>query len=315
MMSLSLPDVDPRPAAFQSLVARSIAAWRSIRFATKNREELIEKYSAMLPKLKSIDDLLGANPKYWFFQTRENFMSQTALAKWDSDCLERYIVLPVDCGFANNTDCFFISHYWRTPSHPDPDGIDLSLLRQDLEGQEWSYVWLDWTCLPQVPRSQAEERYFRQMLQCIPLVVQDCAFVWRYPEFEPRAWVLFEIAVFLLNHHYCDSPTEDMKPFALHIKKMVESTGVIPTLKEYGYRCADDSDLTLVTGWLEILVILHKAVPDVLLRQEILDHIHNPSVGSFSNPFSGLGVDKSAGTITLNGTTHKFTPVFGLYSD
>jgi hypothetical protein len=52
--------------------------------------------------------------------------------KWDLDRLEEYILLPIDYGFANNQDCFFISHFWRTSEHPDPQADDMRFFREDL---------------------------------------------------------------------------------------------------------------------------------------------------------------------------------------
>src|SRR5450432_2826696 len=49
-----------------------------------------------------------------------------------------------------------------------------SFMRQD-RFMKWSYIWLDWTCMPQVPRSDVQQRYFNKMLWCIPMIVHDCA--------------------------------------------------------------------------------------------------------------------------------------------
>lgn len=307
------PTDNPRSEAFQSLVEKSIVAWNSISFVGGDKNEAIEKHSTSLRKLDSIQDVLSGR-EYWFFQTREDFLSQSRPAKWDLNCLDRYVILPIDYGFVNSQDCYFISHFWRTKFHPDPEGTDLSQFREDLQDQEWSYVWLDWTCMPQVPRSENENRYFRKMLRSIPLLVQDCAFEWRFPTFEPRAWVLFEVATWLLNHSRTGWPTDDMAPFARHVGEMV-SNGVIPTLEKHEYRCTTQGDMRLVTGWMEILVILFKIIPDMRIRQDTISHIFAPFVGSYSNPVIGLAVDKSAGTITLNGTVHIFTPVFALTLD
>lgn len=106
--------------------------------------------------------------------------------KWEPDRLEEYILLPVTPGFVNKQDCFFVSHYWRTPEHPDPNGEDFRLDCEDLDKLEWSYIWLDWTCMPQVPRSAAQNKYFRKMLARIPAVIRECGYTWRFPDFQPR---------------------------------------------------------------------------------------------------------------------------------
>jgi hypothetical protein len=285
--------------------------WQSLVYVAEDKDQTLKRFANLLREFRSINDLMEAQQLFWFFQLRDCFMSQSTMTKWSATHLDGYVVFPVHYGFINNTDCFFISHYWRTPLHPDPQGEDLCQFREDLKDQPWSYVWLDWTCMPQVPRSSSEERYFRQMLRCIPIVVQDCAFEWRFPQFEPRAWILFEVAVWMLNHNGLLSLTHDVKPFAYHVNEMVNN-GVKPTLE---YRCTNNSDLALVTGWLEILVIFYKVVPNVQIRQETMDKVFHSSVGSYKNIDLMLEINKSTGTIVHQGFTYRFTPIFSLTSN
>jgi len=296
---------------FRSLVERSIAVWDTINYVSLQipKDEAISKHAETLRKLDSVEAFLENHiNQCWFFQTREAFMKQSLFTKWDPNRLDDYVLLPVDYGFANNMDCFFISHYWRTPDHPDPDGEDLTLNRQDLVDLEWSYVWVDWTCLPQGPRNKLEQRYFKRMLRNIPMLVRDCAFSWRFPRFEPRAWVLFEVAEYILNHRQFVN-TDDIHTFVDHIGEMGH-TGVKEVVKKYGYKCTNESDAKLVVGWLEILLILCKVVPDVGDRQMVFDELNRPFVGSLQLIHWGLEIDKSKGIIKCNGETYEFTPVY-----
>ncbi|KAJ7822731.1 hypothetical protein B0H14DRAFT_3731138 [Mycena olivaceomarginata] len=156
----------------------------------------------------------------------------------------------------------------------------------DLVSMTWSYVWIDWTCMPQVgedgKRTPLEKPYFGMMLQCIPMVVRDCAFVWRFPAWEPRAWILYEIAEHAVGHRQY-VVTEDNKPFLRHVQEMV-LFGVHPVLDKYKYRCTNASDMDLVTGRLELLVILAKLFPDdVTIRRELLDILNKPANGSVTH--------------------------------
>jgi len=295
---------------FRSLVERSINAWQSLNYVGTDKADTIIKHVDILKNVSSMDSLLETR-QFWFFQLRESFMRQALFMKWDPSRLDEYILLPIDYGFANNRDCFFISHYWRTQHHPDPEAEDLCLNRQDIANLEWSYIWVDWTCMPQVPRSESQKRYFKRMLQFIPMIVRDCAFTWRFPRFEPRAWILFEVAEFIFNHTFRIPDTEDIRIFVSHLTEMVE-TGVKPVINKYGYKCTNESDSRLVIGWIEILVILSKIVPDVSQRQEIFDWINGPYVGSLSIPNLGTKIDKSKGLISCNKTIYEFTPVFSL---
>lgn len=254
-------------------------------------------------------------------------MRQDRLTKWDASRLGDYIVLPIDYGFVNNKDCYFISHYWREKDHPDRNGEDLRGFKEDIASDElWSYVWVDWTCMPQGngkgERSEREKSYFKLMLTCIPMLVRDCAFEWRFPPHEPRAWVLYEIAEFILGHKL-DITTDDNKTFINHVSEMVnfpvvdEHTGVCQILDKYGYDCTNKGDKRLVTGWLEILVILTKCFPgetEIVFRKEVLDMLNKPAVGSWSNPLMDFEIDKAEGTARHKGIVYNFTPIYKITS-
>ncbi|KAF9456610.1 hypothetical protein BDZ94DRAFT_1275292 [Collybia nuda] len=302
---------DPESESFQSLVNRSIAAWGTLKYVGKEKEIMFPKLIDTLRNIHSLEDLLKSHELFWFFQLRESFVEQKLLQKWNPDSLNSYILLPLHYGFANNQDCFYISHYWNTPEHPDPQGHDMRLFLEDIGQTEWSYVWVDWTCLPQTPRTEAQKYYFKKMLRFIPALVRDCAFEWRFPAFAPRAWILYEVAEYMLNHsNYII--TDDIEPFLSHVTEMVHE-GVRPILTKYGYACTNGSDIPIITGWLEILVLLFKLIPNTGIRQEMLDWLNKDEVGSYYVPNFGLEIDKHKGIVTeRDGTKHNFTPVFNI---
>lgn len=153
------------------------------------------------------------------------------MQKWSRDRLDDYVLLPATNGFVSRTDCFFVSHFWHTKDDPDPGGKYLRLLQDELRPDTWSYIWLDWTCVPQHPRSQNEEAYFLRTLQTMSGIIRNSGFVWYYPPFEARLWILYEVAEYTLT---CDegfqtTETEDIRGFADHVKEMLQ-VGVRPTL-------------------------------------------------------------------------------------
>jgi tetratricopeptide (TPR) repeat protein len=168
---------------FRSLVERSIKAWK--RLNQKGLAQAIKKHSQVLRGFKSLDDFLNfKDHQYWFFQLRDAFLRQNSFQKWNPDCLDDYIVLPVESTFANDTDCIFLSHYWRGRGNPDPEGLDLKPLQQRLLNGFWgraSYFWVDFTCLPQwsreSPRTPPQDTYFRRVLLSIPKLTRDCGFI------------------------------------------------------------------------------------------------------------------------------------------
>jgi len=301
--------------AFQSLINRSIAAWQAINYVGPERGDeriaVINDNALRLRSYHSLEEVLMRR-QYWFFQLRESFMRQKVLLKWDPTRLDDYILFPITYGFVNKRDCFFVSHYWLTREHPDPQAVDLVQIQQDLKDQEWSYVWVDWTCVPQLPRTELQQEYFNRMLGNTQMLVRDCGFEWRFPAFEPRGWILHEVAEYVLNHRNF-TWTDDIRPFIHHITEMIKD-GVQPVIEKYGYRCARQDDLNLVVGWLEMTVLLFKLLPDVMERRRICDIIHGPYVGTLTDYGTGMNIDKVNGVILYQGKTHRFTPSFHLTS-
>ncbi|RYP43490.1 hypothetical protein DL768_009907 [Monosporascus sp. mg162] len=298
---------------FCSLVERSIKAWKGLN--QKGLTQAIKQHSQVLRGLKSLDDFLSfRDHQYWFFQLREAFLRQKSFQIWDPDRLDDYIVLPVEGKFANDTDCMFISHYWRGLGHPDPQGLDLQPLQQRLRKGFWgraAYFWVDFTCLPQwsriSPRTPPQDTYFRRVLLSIPKLVRDCGFTWHFPDFQPRLWVLFESAEFVRNRSR-PIALADIEPFMDHLREM-KGYGVRYVLNRHGYRCTNQGDRELVIGWLELLLILSRIVPSVRTRQIILNAVDNTMVRTCHHEESGITVDKEKGTVTMNERTYEFSPI------
>ncbi|KAH7121988.1 hypothetical protein B0J13DRAFT_155132 [Dactylonectria estremocensis] len=246
------------------------------------------------------------------FQRREAFLSQKTMTKWSKDRLGDYVLLPASNGYVTRSQCQFVSHFWRTRDNPDPGGEYLRLVQRDLKVQTWSYIWVDWTCMPQHPRKRNEEFYFLQSLQLMPGIIRNCAFMWYYPPFEPRLWILYEIAEYTLT---CDDGlqgiiTPDMKEFASHIDEMLQ-VGVRSTLSRHGYGCTFDRDKEFLTSWLEVLVLLRKLAIDTDDVRVLMDHLTwSPSIEVvLCHTKNGIVVFcRFEGTLTLKGACHTFTP-------
>ncbi|KAB5581277.1 hypothetical protein GE09DRAFT_466330 [Coniochaeta sp. 2T2.1] len=186
---------------------------------------------------------------FWFFQRRMSFLSQKTMQKRSRDRLDDYVLLPATYGFVTRTLCFFVSHFWHTKDDPDPNGKYLRLLRDNLRPQTWLYIWLDWTCAPQHPRTPVEQAYFLRTLQSVSGIIRNSGFVWYYPPFEPRLWIFYEVAEYTLT---CDGGLEsintaDMRTFTDHAKEMLQ-IGVRPMLAEHGYRCTYEHDMKFLTS-------------------------------------------------------------------
>lgn len=296
--SCALP---PHLVAWSSLVSRSIAAWEQTTCKNLPR--------SMLQECHSLDDFLveGGEPlMLWFFQQRSAFMSQKRMKKWSRDELDDYVLLPALRGFVMRRDCFFVSHFWRTQDHPDPDGEYLRLHQAELESQTWLYIWVDWTCMPQSPRSLPEEAYFHRCLRTMSGIIRNCGFIYFYPPFEPRLWILYEVTEYVLTCSGGIGMTSDIKPFLQHIDEMLE-TGVQATLAKYGYRCSFDRDRQYLTSWLELLVLLRRLHFSIDTIRNIMDHLTWFNVLG-TQCYPGVELKRFEGTLVVNGKMHTFTP-------
>jgi hypothetical protein len=308
------------PSNFSSSAHSQSVAWDSLVLRSIEASELlvrdVQRVNRSFEVLKSyscLDDFLRKAPEFlmfWFFQQRDAFLSQETMTKWSPNILDNYVLLPATSGFVSRNECFFVSHFWRTHDHPDPDGQYLRLLQAELQPQHWSYIWVDWTCIPQSPRSKAEEAYFLRSLETMSGIIRNCGFVWFYPPFEARLWILYEVAEFVLTSSGSILATPDIRKFKDHVQEMVQ-TSVRSVLDKYSYNCTYDGDKAFLTSWLELLVLLRRLVIDVLDIRRLMDHItwsRTTKEILVITANGNLQLSKFQGTLIRNGECYMFTP-------
>ncbi|KAF2028492.1 hypothetical protein EK21DRAFT_113831 [Setomelanomma holmii] len=283
----------PPRMAWSSLVGRSISAWEGLALSeidvsrrdssTDNAKSKLEEYGSL-----SVFLARGAHTMmFWFFQTRKAFLAQSRLKKWSQDDLNDYILLPAENGFVARSECFFVSHFWRTKDRPDPDGIYLRMHQAELTPQAWLYIWVDW--------------------RSMSAIIRNCGFTYFYPPFEPRLWILYEISEYALTCSGAILITPDFETFASHVDEMLD-TGVQTTLTKHGYRCSFEGDRQFLISWLELLVLL-KRLFDVDSTRRIMDNMtwHRFTGTQFYNGGSVV-LKRFQGTLEVDGQTHLFTP-------
>ncbi|CAN9443198.1 unnamed protein product [Alternaria alternata] len=305
---VALPRVTPtQDFAWSSLVSRSVVAWNDLMHGGQPfRKDLIED---SLRRYHSLDEFLAESPRsitFWLFQSRGAFMSQSRFSKWSRDVLDDYVLIPAEPGFVWRRDCFLISHFWRERENPDPDGEILRLHQAELESQTWSYIWVDWTCMPQHPRSPPETNYFYRGLRTMSGIVRNTGFTYFYPPFKPRLWILYEIAQYHLTCSGGIPKTPDIELFLQHIDEMIEK-GVQKTLEKHHCHCYEDHDRQFLTSWLELLVLFRQLKLNVDLIRRIVDRLTwQPVAGSYIYP--ALELYKYEGFLVYLGNKHTFTP-------
>ena len=160
--------------------------------------------------------------------------------------------------------------------------------------------------MPQTPRSLLEEGYFYRCLNTMSGIIRNCGFIYFYPPFEPRLWILYEITQYVLTCSGGIGMTSDIEPFLQHIDEMLR-IGVQATLAKYGYRCAYDRDRQYLIPWLELLVILSRLHFSIDFIRKIMDHTTWFHV-THTQTYSGVELNRFEGTLVVNGDMHTFTP-------
>lgn len=310
MASSEVSSAPSSPGTWDSLVVRSIEAMEALASAVPGNPK--ERVIDALQDCSCLDDFLCKSLSYimfWFFQRRDAFLSQETMTKWNRDVLDNYVLLPATFGFVSRKECFFVSHFWRTREHPDPNGEYLRLLQAELQKQEWSYIWVDWTCIPQSPHSRGEEAYFLRSLETMSGIIRNCGFMYFYPPFEARLWILYEIAEYVLTCSGDFEATPDILEFKDHIQEMVQ-TSVGSVLAKYSYMCTHDRDKAFLTSWLEVLVLLTRLRIGIIDRRRFMDNMTwSPTATTIHHAAGGmLEFKKFQGTLIRNGECYTFTP-------
>ena len=164
--------------------------------------------------------------------------------------------------------------------------------------------------MPQKPRSELEQTYFFRSLATMSGIIRNCGFIWFYPPFEPRLWILYEVAENTLT---CDGDlpdTVDIKPFTSHVQEMLSSS-VQAVLKKYDYKSTYARDKAFLTSWLEFLVLLKKLQVDTIDLRRIMDHLTwgpKTKVIYYGTPEGHLHIQRFEGSVTRNGEIFNFTP-------
>ncbi|KAI0145319.1 hypothetical protein GGR57DRAFT_304644 [Xylariaceae sp. FL1272] len=307
----SKPNDPTTSSAWRSLVRESVAQMTAIN-PNVGRSRVLEK--STLESYGSLDEFLHGEPMlptFWFFQRRDAFLSQKTMTKWSRDNLQHYILLPATPGFVLRSNTYFVSHFWHSKEHPDPQGEYLGHIQNDLRQHTWSYVWVDWTCAPQEPRTKPEELYFLRALTTMSGIIRNAGFMYWYPpSFEPRLWILYEIAEYSLTCDFTDPVTPDIQPYLDHIEEMGQR-GVAVTMAKYGYKCTHDRDRRYLTAWLALLLLLRKLFHHSLEVRMFMDHLTWTHV-EILNMYTSRGlatISPFKGVLRLDGEEYLFPPL------
>jgi hypothetical protein len=137
-------------------------------------------------------------------------------------------------------------------------------------------------------------------------IIRNCDFIYFYPPFEPRLWILYEITEYLLTCSGGIAITPDIAPFLQHVTEMQE-TGVQATLVKHNYRCSYARDRQHLTSRLELLVLLTGLNFDIEGIRRIMDDMTWLQL-THTQWYPGVELKRFEGILVVNGVVHTFTP-------
>jgi len=96
-----------------------------------------------------------------------------------------------------------VSYVWESSEHADPNGTQADALRAWLRvNPKIQFVWIDWCCLPQKPRTTKEEADFKHGLAHVNMVYLACNVVKILnSQYLGRFWPQYE--AWLSYRRYC----------------------------------------------------------------------------------------------------------------
>jgi len=98
------------------------------------------------------------------------------------------------CTCALTRTMLSVSHRWENQAHPDPHGVQLSVIKRRLSAlPDVELLWIDYSCMPQGQRSDAEQIEFQMMLPNINLIfLATQVLIIMDSSYFSRFWTLFE---------------------------------------------------------------------------------------------------------------------------
>lgn len=163
---------------------------------------------------------------------------------------------------------------------------------------------------PSTPGATLKQPTSGEPWKPMPAIIRNCGFMWNYPPFEPKLWILYEVAEYSLTCEGGIEVTEDNKQFVDHVNEMRE-VGVRATLNKHGYKCKEERDKKFLPAWLELLVLLKRLLIDLGDIRGILDNLTwFPVTGTMLiNTLNGtVKLYPFEGTLILGGEEYTFTP-------
>lgn len=155
----------------------------------KERGEIADKYKSDFHTQIEEAAMIQEHPfvKSFYFIKGKDLLSLNLLPRFQ-EFKDRLVPFP------KTENKHFVSYRWLEKSHPDPNGLQLKLLKQVIKPDE--YYWIDFSCLPQSPNTYEDKEFLSEGLKRLPsLIFETDVVILRRPddEYLSRAWCFFEV--------------------------------------------------------------------------------------------------------------------------
>lgn len=87
---------------------------------------------------------------------------------------------------------YFVSHRWLSPTHPDPQGKHLALLKEHARNHTDAFYWVDYSCLPQSRNADDQDLFSKTLPKIASIQAKASTIVITESDYDDRLWCHIE---------------------------------------------------------------------------------------------------------------------------
>lgn len=176
-----------------------------------SKPEIFIDYEPPNISKKQINTLIFSYAMIIFTITGWNTITQLVYNVWLTDITSTFmfinsaiilmLILISYLDFQSGREIYVVSYRWREINHPDPNGESLdyiiSYLRNNrIYGQSNKFIFIDYCCLPQYPKSDYDSKNFKLWLKSMNNLYKNGTMIQLLSvDYYTRAWCAFECLV------------------------------------------------------------------------------------------------------------------------
>jgi len=154
----------------------------------------------------------------------------------------------------------FVSHRWDDKDDPDPNSDQLHLIKRFLNlNPSFKFVFYDFSCMWQNPRSPKQDEEFKNNLLALSEVVTKCStLILHSPDYSDRGWCLMELySSFVGGGNFYIQMNHSIE-YIIRLKNLINDIKVSSIIKLHNMDMSGslnhDTLNDLMSGWSEHLM-------------------------------------------------------------